>query len=66
MVRRITEPEFEDRMEWLSGAAGQELQQANRDWLVGYGAGVCDVLDRIKQAAAECAVVLREGPKEPK
>lgn len=62
-VRNITEEQYHDRIEWLSGAAGQDLANANQVWLVGMGTEVIDVLDRIKQAAEQCAKCLREGPK---
>lgn len=39
-VHRITEEQYHDRIEWLSGAAGLELQQAIKDHVVGYGAEI--------------------------
>jgi hypothetical protein len=51
-IRKITRDEFDDRLEWLQGAAGQELQRS--------GHSIVAVLDEVSRAAEQCAKHLRE------
>ena len=58
-IRNLGEQEYLDRMEWLSGAAGRELA-ATDDLGGGEDRDVIAVLDRIKQAAEQCAKYRRD------